>query len=35
MNASGVTNSYTVFGTNLAGIRGKTVQQKPDRAVMD
>ena len=29
------TNSHTRFGTNLAGIRDKKVQQNTDRAVMD
>ena len=29
-----VTNDHTMFGTNLAGTRGKTVQQNTDRVVM-
>ena len=34
-NDSDATNAHTVFGPNLAGTRGKTVQQKPHRVVMD
>ena len=35
INASNVTNDHTIFGTNLAGTRGKKVRQNPDRVVMD
>ena len=33
--SSAVTNAYTTFFPNLAGIRGKTVQQKPYWVVME
>ena len=32
---SDVTNSNTIFGPNLAGTRGKIVQQNMDRVDMD
>ena len=35
ITASEVTNDHTMFGLNLDGARGKTVQQKLDRVVMD
>ena len=35
ITASGVTNAHTMFGPNLAGTRGKTLQQNSDRVVMD
>ena len=35
INASTNTNIHIIFGTNLAGNRGKTVRQKTDRVVMD
>ena len=31
----GVTNDQTIFGTNLSGTRGKTLQNNPYRVVMD
>ena len=34
ITASEVTKYHTMFGLNLAGARGKTVQQKLDRVVM-
>ena len=33
--ASGITNAHTMFGTNLAGTGGKTLQQNPYRVAMD
>ena len=35
ITASEVTNNHTIFGSKLAGARGNTVQQKPDRVFMD
>ena len=35
ITSSDVTNAHTMLGPNLAGTRGKTVLQKPDRVVMD
>ena len=35
INASEVTNAHTMFGANRASTSGKTVQQNPDRVVMD
>ena len=30
-----VTNTYKIFGPDLAGVRGKTVRRKPERVVMN
>ena len=35
ITASSVTNAHVMFGPNLAGTRGKTLQQNPDRVVTD
>ena len=35
ITASDITNDHTIFGSNPAGARGKTAQQKPYRLVMD
>ena len=35
INVSDVTNDCAMFGINLDGAWGKTVQQKPDRVVLD
>ena len=35
ITAYDVTNTHTMFGLNLTGTRGKTVQQNPVRLVMD
>ena len=35
ITASDITNAHTMFGTNLAGTRGKTMQQNTDRPIMD
>ena len=34
ITASDITSSHTIFGSNLAGTRGNTVRQNPDRLVM-
>ena len=34
ITASDITSSHTIFGSNLAGTRGNTVRQNPDRVVM-
>ena len=35
ITASGITNNCAMFGTNLAGTRGKTVRLNPGKVVMD
>ena len=33
--ASDVTNSRTLFGPNRPGLRGETVQQRPERVILE